>query len=71
MKTTSINVGMKPSHPGDFIRTEILEELGLAVSKAAEVLDVRRATPSDLVNGKSTARATRCFLCDRFVHVFE
>jgi antitoxin HigA-1 len=44
---------MKPSHPGDFIRTEILDELGLTVSKAAEVLDVRRATLSDLVNGKA------------------
>lgn len=53
MKTTTINIGMKPSHPGDFIRTEILDELGLTVSKAAEVLQVRRATLSDLVNGKA------------------
>jgi antitoxin HigA-1 len=53
MDTTIVNIGMKPSHPGDFIRTEILEELGLTVSKAAEVLDVRRATLSDLVNGKA------------------
>jgi antitoxin HigA-1 len=53
MKTTTTNIGMKPSHPGDFIRTEILDELGLTVSKAAEVLDVRRATLSDLVNGKA------------------
>jgi antitoxin HigA-1 len=53
MNTTTINIGMKPSHPGDFIRTEILDELGLTVSKAAEVLQVRRATLSDLVNGKS------------------
>jgi antitoxin HigA-1 len=53
MDTTTINIGMKPSHPGDFIRTEILEELGLTVSKAAEVLEVRRATLSDLVNGKA------------------
>jgi antitoxin HigA-1 len=53
MNTTSTNIGMKPSHPGDFIRTEILDELGLTVSKAAEVLEVRRATLSDLVNGKA------------------
>jgi antitoxin HigA-1 len=53
METTTRNIGMKPSHPGDFIRTEILDELGLTVSKAAEVLEVRRATLSDLVNGKS------------------
>ncbi|SDF10796.1 HigA family addiction module antitoxin [Rhodospira trueperi] len=46
-------IGMKPSHPGEFIREEILEELGLSVSRAAEVLGVRRATLSDLVNEKA------------------
>ncbi len=44
-------VGMKPCHPGEFIREEILNELSLSVAKAAEVLGVRRATLSDLVNG--------------------
>lgn len=44
-------VGMKPSHPGEFIREEILAELGLSVARAAEILGVRRATLSDLVNG--------------------
>jgi addiction module HigA family antidote len=43
-------IGMKPSHPGEFIREEILEELGLSVAKAADILGVRRATLSDLVN---------------------
>jgi addiction module HigA family antidote len=43
-------VGMKPSHPGEFIREEILAELGLSVARAAEILGVRRATLSDLVN---------------------
>ena len=28
----------KPPHPGELIRTEIIEALGLSVSKAAEVL---------------------------------
>lgn len=46
-------VGMKPSHPGEFVREEILNELGLSVARAAEVLDVRRATLSDLVNGNA------------------
>ncbi len=46
-------VGMKPCHPGEFIREEILDELGLSVARAAEVLGVRRATLSDLVNGKA------------------
>jgi len=43
-------VGMKPSHPGEFIREEILAELDLSVTAAAEILGVRRATLSDLVN---------------------
>ncbi len=42
---------MTPPHPGDFIRTEIIEELGLTITKAAEILGVRRATLSDLLNG--------------------
>ena len=44
---------MTPSHPGDFIRTEVIEELGLSVTKAAEILGVRRATLSDLLNGNA------------------
>jgi addiction module HigA family antidote len=46
-------VGMRPSHPGAFIREEILNELHLPVARAAEILGVRRATLSDLVNGKA------------------
>jgi len=42
-----------PPHPGDLIRTEIIEALGLTATKAAEVLKVRRATLSDLLHGKS------------------
>ena len=42
---------MKPSSPGEFVREEILEELGLSVVRAAEILGVRRATLFDLVNG--------------------
>ena len=42
-----------PPHPGDLIKTEIVEALGLNVSKAAEILKVRRATLSDLLHGKA------------------
>src|SRR5476649_1304165 len=42
-----------PPHPGDLIRTEVIEALGLNVSKAAEILKVRRATLSDLLHGKA------------------
>lgn len=54
MAAKGINVNMTPSHPGDFIRTEIIEELGLTITKAAEILGVRRATLSALLNSKSS-----------------
>ncbi|HTV66988.1 MAG TPA: HigA family addiction module antitoxin [Rhizobiaceae bacterium] len=44
---------MRPPHPGTFVREEILEPLELSVAKASDVLGVRRATLSDLVNGKA------------------
>ena len=46
-------IGMKPPHPGGFIRDEILEELKLSIASAADILGVRRATLSDLVNEKA------------------
>lgn len=54
MSEQPVKIGMRPSHPGDFIRTEVVDELGLSVTKAAEVLGVRRATLSDLLNGKTS-----------------
>jgi addiction module HigA family antidote len=53
MDDVPVKIGMKPSHPGEFIREEILNELELSVARAAEVLGVRRATLSDLVNEKA------------------
>lgn len=53
MDDAPVKIGMKPSPPGEFINEEILQELGLSVSRAAEILGVRRATLSDLVNGKA------------------
>lgn len=42
-----------PPHPGDFIRTEIIEAAGLSVSAAAAVLHVSRPALSSLLNGKA------------------
>jgi addiction module HigA family antidote len=53
MSRAPAKVGMAPPHPGVFVREEILGELGLNVSEAAQVLGVRRATLSDLVNGNA------------------
>jgi addiction module HigA family antidote len=42
-----------PPHPGDLIRTEIVESLRLNVTQAARILKVRRPTLSDLLHGKA------------------
>ena len=46
-----------PPHPGEVAREEVLAPLGLSLTKAAEILGVRRATLSDLANGKSAVSA--------------
>ena len=53
MTTAPTKIGMTPTPPGEFIRDEIFADLNLSVSQAAEILGVRRATLSDLVNGKA------------------
>src|SRR5258708_5183515 len=42
-----------PPHPGDFIRTEIIEPAGLSVTAAATVLRVSGPALSSLLNGKA------------------
>jgi addiction module HigA family antidote len=44
---------LNPPHPGDFIRTEIIEPLGLSVTAAAGVLQVSRPALSSLLNGRA------------------
>ena len=54
MAINHIKVNMTPSHPGGFIRTEVIEELGLSMTRAAQILGVRRATLSALLNGRAS-----------------
>ena len=42
-----------PPHPGDFIRTEIIQPAGLSVTAAAGVLHVSRPVLSSLLNGRA------------------
>src|SRR6478735_3273239 len=42
-----------PPHPGDFIRTEIIEPAGLSVTAAAAALNVSRPALSSLLNSKA------------------
>ena len=44
---------MKPSHPGQFLRMEIIEPLGLSVTDAARALDVTRQALSALLNTRA------------------
>src|SRR5579863_4484283 len=43
-----------PPHPGDFIRTEIIQPAGLTVTAAAFALQVSRPALSSLLNGKAS-----------------
>jgi antitoxin HigA-1 len=42
-----------PPHPGDFIRTEIIEPAGLSVTAAAAALGLARPTLSSLLKAKA------------------
>src|SRR6202051_4861713 len=42
-----------PPHPGDFIRTEIVDPTGLSVTAAASALQVSRPALSSLLNGRA------------------
>ncbi len=42
-----------PAHPGGFIKSEIIEPLGLSVTAAAQALGVTRAALSALLNERS------------------
>ena len=53
MSEERVTIGMAPPHPGTFIRAEILDELGLSISRVAGILGVQRATLSRLVNGRA------------------
>ena len=44
---------LNPAHPGELVRYDCLEPLGLTVTKAATVLGVSRKTLDNLVNGRS------------------
>ena len=46
-----------PPHPGEIIREEVIRALGLSVTRAAKILRVRRATLSDVTNGKASVSA--------------
>lgn len=44
---------LNPVHPGEFVRTEIIQPLGPSVTAAADVLGISRPTLSSLLNAKA------------------
>jgi addiction module HigA family antidote len=44
---------MRPSHPGQFIKMEVIEPLGLSVTDAARALGVTRPALSALLNSRA------------------
>jgi len=44
---------LKPPHPGQSVRYDCLDPLGLSVTEAARLLGVTRQALNNLVNGKS------------------
>ncbi len=46
-----------PPHVGRFLRAEVIDDLGLTVTAAAEVLGVTRQALNNLLNGKSALSA--------------
>ena len=53
MAGTGIQVKLKPRHPGKFIHTKILEELGLDTAQTAQMLGVDEQSFAALVDGKT------------------
>jgi addiction module HigA family antidote len=53
-----------PYHPGDFVRTEIIEPAGLTVTAAAVALQVSRPALSSLLNGKADLSGDRDSRCE-------
>jgi antitoxin HigA-1 len=56
-----------PPHPGDFIRTEIIQPAGLSVTAAAAALRVSRPALSSLLNGSADLSATWRFVSKRLL----
>ena len=46
-----------PAHPGGFVKTEIIEPLGLTVTTAAQALGVSRTALSTLLNERASLSA--------------
>jgi len=46
-----------PIHPGPFVKTEVIEPLGLSITDAAQVLGITRPALSAFLNARSSLSA--------------
>jgi len=53
MTATSAIRMRNPAHPGSFVKQEIIEALGLSVTRAAQILGVTRAALSAMLNARA------------------
>ncbi len=53
MAQKGIKIGMTPSHPGELIELEVVEELGLTPAKAAEILGIPEPDLYAVLKGKT------------------
>jgi len=63
----ALKMGKTSPHPGLCLRAEVVEPLRLSVTKAAEVLGVRRAVLSDPLTGQTALSRE---MAQRFEKVF-
>ena len=52
--------GLPPVHPGEVIREDILQEVGLSVTAAAKALGVSRQMVHDILAGRKPLSAVMC-----------
>lgn len=52
---------IRPVHPGEMLREDLLEPLGLSVSEAARILKVSRGALSAVLNERSSLSAELAF----------
>lgn len=53
MKTQGIRM-KSPAHPGSFVKSEVIEPLGLSVTEAAQALGITRAALSTFLNERAS-----------------
>jgi addiction module HigA family antidote len=57
--------GMRPVHPGEIIREDVLPSVGLSVAAAAKALGVSRQMLHDILAGRKPLSAPMCLKVSR------